>query len=153
MTLEKFVLKELKMAVKAKGRGTQTEIAKHFDIKRGTVSNRLNGTRGSSETFRRTVAEIAEVDYDNIVRTYNASGSEPTDNLNTVTATNRSTVVVGDGSAGRDATNITREMTNFQLTDLELKVIKLNREYGNINFLKGFLSKLKELKKIADNMF
>ena len=69
------------------------------------------------------------------------------------TATNRSTAVVGDGSAGRDVINITGETTNFQLTDLELKVIKLNREYGNKNLLKGFLRKLKELKKIVDNMF
>ena len=62
-------------------------------------------------------------------------------------------MIVGDGSAGRDATNITGETTFFLLTDLELKVIKLNREYGNKNLLKGFLSKLKELKNIADNMF
>ena len=84
---------------------------------------------------------------------YEVSGGSFTDNSNTAIATKGSTAVVGDGSAGRDATNVSGETTSFQLTDLEKQVLKLNREYGNKNLLKGFLSKLNELKKIADNMF
>lgn len=67
--LEKCILNELKKAV-GENRGLQTRIAERLGIGRGTVSNRLSGARKSDESFRRTVADMAGVNYEKLVQDF-----------------------------------------------------------------------------------
>ena len=69
MDLEKYIVLQIKR-VADENYGMASRIAEAAGVERGTVSNRLKGIRSSDETFRRTAAEVAGLDYDEIVSEY-----------------------------------------------------------------------------------
>jgi transcriptional regulator with XRE-family HTH domain len=58
-------------------------------------------------------------------------------------------------SGGRDANYKNKVLAgnDIKLTPLELQVILLNRDVGNNKMLRGFLNRLLEMQKIAENLY
>lgn len=72
MTIDDFFVKKLNETLKRTGkRGCQSDLGRATGMSRGNVSNILSGKRGSNEDFRRKAAELAGLDYEQIVREYN----------------------------------------------------------------------------------
>lgn len=69
MDLETYVITEIKKVLDTK-RGLQSEVAKAVGEEKGPVSNWLTGKRKSSETFRRIAAQVAGLDYQQLVNDY-----------------------------------------------------------------------------------
>lgn len=69
MNLEKYIVSRIKK-VADENHGMQSRIAEATGVERGTVSNRLKGIRASDEPFRRIAAEIAGLDYNELVEEY-----------------------------------------------------------------------------------
>lgn len=146
--METFVINEIKSACNTQ-RGVQAKLAKHFGVEAGTISNRINGTRNSDETFRRTAASFAGLDYDDLVREfyYMYPDKEQNEASNSITASNGSTVV----TAGRDAVNTSGEGGTLQLSQLEREIIRKNRKYGNEQVLQRLSDKLDKLREITED--
>ena len=71
MTIDKFFARKMQEEIRSKGRGYQAKLAAQLGIKTGTLSNRLSGTRGTTEDQRREMCVAMGIDYSGIVQAYN----------------------------------------------------------------------------------
>lgn len=76
-TIEEAFIEQLRAKIESGRYGSQIEIARKMGLERGTFNNKLKGRRGTTESFRRDLAKILDIDYEKLASSTQTHDSSP----------------------------------------------------------------------------
>lgn len=76
-TIEEAFIEQVRAKIESRRYGSQIEIARKMGLERGTFNNKLKGRRGTTESFRRDLAKILDIDYEKLASSTQTHDSSP----------------------------------------------------------------------------